>query len=120
MQSNSDDLPSLDEIARLLRASQGKSVKITSGNVTVTVSPQLQLESVELGGPGVLPEHRAALQHDIIDAVTRAMRDVVTSSARMLEGQQESPDIRSMRAALQKELRRRSCSGQRRPGDGQK
>jgi hypothetical protein len=73
------------------------------------VSPQLQLESVELGGPGVLPEHRAALQHDIIDAVTRVMRDVVTSSARMLEGQQESPDIRSMRAALQKELRRRSC-----------
>jgi hypothetical protein len=33
LQSNSDDLPSLDEIARLLRASQGKSVKITSGNV---------------------------------------------------------------------------------------
>jgi hypothetical protein len=39
MQSNPDDLPSLDEIARPLRASQGKSVKITSGNVTVTVSP---------------------------------------------------------------------------------
>lgn len=106
MHIGSDDLPDADEIARLLKASRGKSVTVTSGHATVTMSPQLEIESVQLGGPGILAEHRAALERDIIDAVARAMRDAVTASARMLEELQESPEIRSVREALQKEVGR--------------
>ena len=60
------------------------------------------------GGPGIVAEHRAALERDIIDAVGRAMLDVVTASARMLEGLQDSPEMRSVRDALEKEIGRRN------------
>ena len=108
MPSHSDELPNPDEIARLLKASQVKSVTVTSGHATVTMSPRLELESMQLGGPGIVAEHRAAIERDIIDAVGRAMRDVVTASARMLEGLQDSPEMRSVREALEKEIGRRN------------
>ena len=104
----SDDLPDADEIARLLKSSQVQSVTVTSGSVTVTVSPQLEIESVQLGGPGVAAEHRAALERDIRDAISRAMRDVVIASARSLDGLQDSPEMRSIRDALEKKLGRRN------------
>lgn len=104
MTTRSDELPNTDEIARLLKSSQAKSVTVTSGHATVTMSPRLELESVQLAGPAIVNEHRAALERDIVDAVARAMRDVVTASARALEGLQHSPELRSVREALEKEI----------------
>jgi hypothetical protein len=104
----SDNLPGAGEIARFLKSSQVKGVTVTCGNVTVTVSPQLEIESVQLGGPGVAADHRTALERDIRDAIARAMRDVVIASARSLDGLQDLPEMRSMRDALEKELGRRN------------
>ena len=106
MPIRSDELPNPDEIARLLKSSQVKSVTVTSGHATVTMGPRLELESVQLGGPGIVAEHRAELERDNVDAVGRAMRDVVTASARMLEGLQVSAEMRSVREALEKEIGR--------------
>jgi DNA-binding protein YbaB len=87
-----------------LKARESTNVTITTGYVTVTVSPQLELLAVVFTGPGVLAEHRDALQSDIVDAVNKAMREVVIASAQMLEGLQESPEIQSFRDALQKQM----------------
>lgn len=96
------DKPNPEQIAQLLKAREVKSVTISTPNLTVTVSPHLELMSVVLRGPGVREEHRDALQRDIIDAVNKAMREVVVASAKMLEGLQESPEIQLIRDALKK------------------
>lgn len=102
MKPTINDKPNLEQIAQLLKAREVNSVTISTPIVTVTVSPQLELSSVLLKGAGVMAEHRDALQRDIIDAVNKAMREVVVASAQMLEGLQESPEIQSIRDALKK------------------
>ena len=97
-----DDNPNPEQIAQLLKAREVKSVTISTPNVTVTVSPQLELSSVLLKGASVMTEHRDALQRDIIDAVNKAVREVVVTSAQILERLQESPEIRSIRESLKK------------------
>ena len=106
MKARADDITNLEQITQLLKARKIENVTISTRHATVTVSSQLELLSVTLTGPGVLAEHRDGLQHDIVEAVNKAMREVVTASALMLEGLQELPEIQSARDALQKQIGR--------------
>jgi DNA-binding protein YbaB len=106
MKASADDKPNLEQLTQLLKARKIENVTVSTRHATVTVSPQLELLSVTLTGPCVLAEHRDALQHDIVDAVNKAMREVVAASALMLEGLQELPEIQSIRDALQKQIGR--------------
>jgi hypothetical protein len=107
MDHRTTNLPNTDEIARLLKAHRVANATVKSDQVTVVMNPELQLVSVDLCGPAVLPEHRTALQKEIVDTVNRAMREIVTSSARAFEGMEQSPELRSMYEAFQKEIDRK-------------
>ena len=50
MKPTIDDKPNPEQIAQLLKAREVKSVTISTPNLTVTVSPQLELSSVLLKG----------------------------------------------------------------------
>jgi DNA-binding protein YbaB len=101
MSAFSDDA-SGEQIAQLLRARKVDNVVIATGNATVTVSANLELLSISLTGPGVLEDHRAALQRDIVAATNLAMKEVVLASARALEALQGSPKFRAIRDDLEK------------------
>jgi hypothetical protein len=112
MQPGVDDTPDLEQIAQLFKAREIENVTIRIGHAIATVSPQLELLSVALTGPGVIAEHRDALQRDIVEAVNKAMREVVIASARMLEGLQESPEIQAVRDALHEQIARARGRGE--------
>jgi DNA-binding protein YbaB len=110
MQAHDEGKSDLEQIAQLLNSTKPENITVSAGQAVVTVSPKLELLSVILTGPA-LAEHREGLQRDIVEAVNKAMREVVLASARALEGLQESPEMQSARELLQKEIDRRHTDG---------
>jgi DNA-binding protein YbaB len=93
-----------EQIAQLLKARKVENVTIAIGNATVTVSANLELLSISLTGPGVLEDHRDALQRDIVAATNLAMQEVALASARAFEALQRSPQFRAIRDDLEKRM----------------
>lgn len=108
MTSGTHPMPYDDQIGQLLKAREIKNVTASAGAASVTVDPHLTVLSVELDEAAMRPERRADLQRDIAEAVNQATREVVMASARALQALQDSPEVRSMQDALQKELDKRS------------
>lgn len=106
MHEGSGKMPNFEQVAQLLQSGENENVTVSAGQVTVTVSPKMELLSIVFSGPGVVEEHREALQNDTIEAMNKAHQTAVVASAKRLEKLRDLPEMKAFAESLKEQLRR--------------